>query len=293
MQFWCEISTEYILCPSLFKFGYIFGPFFLYIYHINSTRSYCTMLCCLSLCSSAINQTKLIFATIAVINYVFFCFRWLIITPGACILARKIDCYSCNSSASKECGERFPQQQTPSMKLNKVECYQDCFKWLYIDPRTFAYLLVLFVFAGNTIILTNITDILSTSKSFFKRLHAPVCLAKIYNCWSLTSSDPNKCIKSYTTQSTSICCTSPRAMHRVDISYQPSRFDHYCVSKISHWYYMADFKSYPFYAFIRFLVFLNIESSLFSCICLMNLKSVKFSLRPFFAFSWLFCRGTR
>uniref|UniRef100_A0A5K3EW14 Protein quiver n=1 Tax=Mesocestoides corti TaxID=53468 RepID=A0A5K3EW14_MESCO len=46
---------------------------------------------------------------------------------------RKISCFFCNSSKFKACEDPFPKRDVASPLLPTVDCYEDCFKWLYID----------------------------------------------------------------------------------------------------------------------------------------------------------------
>ncbi|KAL5112927.1 Protein quiver [Taenia crassiceps] len=46
---------------------------------------------------------------------------------------RKISCFFCNSSKLKGCEDPFPKRDVFSPHLPTVDCYEDCFKWLYID----------------------------------------------------------------------------------------------------------------------------------------------------------------
>nr|CUU00295.1 hypothetical transcript [Hymenolepis microstoma] len=46
---------------------------------------------------------------------------------------RKISCLFCNSSKLKGCEDPFPKRDMYLPNLPTVDCYEDCFKWLYID----------------------------------------------------------------------------------------------------------------------------------------------------------------
>ncbi|KAM7540366.1 hypothetical protein Aperf_G00000022712 [Anoplocephala perfoliata] len=46
---------------------------------------------------------------------------------------RRISCFHCNSSNLKGCEDPFPKRDMFSTHLPTVDCYEDCFKWLYID----------------------------------------------------------------------------------------------------------------------------------------------------------------
>ncbi len=56
------------------------------------------------------------------------------------LLARKISCFSCNSSKNKACEDPFPKREVASPHLPTLDCYEDCFKWLYIDHRKTPFL---------------------------------------------------------------------------------------------------------------------------------------------------------
>ncbi|KAH9286042.1 Protein quiver [Echinococcus granulosus] len=78
------------------------------------------------------HKSKIIFIILLVLlQVVFFC-GVAPQEPVPCA-PRKISCFFCNSSKLKGCEDPFPKRDMFSPHLPTVDCYEDCFKWLYID----------------------------------------------------------------------------------------------------------------------------------------------------------------